>query len=52
MNKKFSTLMAGALLATSMGVTAQNDHTGFGEIPYRSELVKSAVTSFHCNRGN
>ena len=49
MNKKFSTLMAGALLATSMGVTAQNDHTGFGEIPYRSELVKSAVTSFHCN---
>lgn len=49
MNKKFSTLMAGALLAISMGVTAQRNHLGLGEIPYRSELVKSAVTSFHCN---
>ncbi len=49
MDKKFSTLMAGLMLATSMGITAQNDHSGLGEIPYRSELVKSAVTSFHCN---
>ena len=49
MNKKFSTLMAAALLAGSFPVVAQNAHpndpvTGLanGEIPYRSQFVKSA----------
>ena len=42
MNKKFSTLMALALLAGSFPVVAQNAHDGNGEIPYRSQFVKSA----------
>ena len=42
MNKKFSTLMAAALLAGSFPVVAQNAHNGNGEIPYRSQFVKSA----------
>ena len=48
MNKKFSTLMAAALLAGSFSVVAQNAHpndpTGLanGEITYRSQFVKSA----------
>lgn len=42
MNKKFSTLMAGLLLASSLPVVAQNEHLGNGEIPYRSQFVKSA----------
>ena len=49
MNKNFSTLMAAALLAGSFPVVAQNAHpddpvTGLanGEIPYRSQFVKSA----------
>ena len=42
MNKKFSTLMAAALLAGSFPVVAQNAHSGNGEIPYRSQFVKSA----------
>ena len=42
MNKKFSTLMALALLAGSFPVAAQYAHNGKGEIPYRSQFVKSA----------
>ena len=48
MNKKFSTLMAAALLAGSFPVVAQNAHpnglmgNANGEIPYRSQFVKSA----------
>ena len=43
MNKKFSTLMALALLAGSFPVAAQYAHeTTDGEIPYRSQFVKSA----------
>ena len=42
MNKKFSTLMAAALLAGSFSVVAQNAHDGKGEITYRSQFVKSA----------
>ena len=48
MNKKFSTLMALALLAGSLPVAAQNAHpnglmgNANGEIPYRSQFVKSA----------
>ena len=43
MNKKFSTLMALALLAGSFPVAAQYAHeTTDGEIPYRSLFVKSA----------
>ena len=47
MNKKFSTLMALALLAGSLPVAAQNAHPNGlmganGEIPYRSQFVKSA----------
>ena len=51
MNKKFSTLMAGLMLAT-VGVTAQQNHVGNGEIPYRTDMVKSAVTSVHCDGVN
>ena len=42
MNKKFSTLMAAALLAGSFPVAAQYAHETDGEIPYRSQFVKSA----------
>ena len=42
MNKKFSTLMAAALLAGSFSVVAQNAHNDNGEITYRSQFVKSA----------
>ena len=42
MNKKFSTLMAAALLAGSFPVAAQYAHKTDGEIPYRSQFVKSA----------
>lgn len=49
MNKKFSTLVAGLLLAVTGGVTAQNNHAANGEIPYRTDKVMSAVTSEHCN---
>ena len=43
MNKKFSTLMAAALLAGSFPVAAQYAHEKTdGEIPYRSQFVKSA----------
>ena len=47
MNKNFSTLMALALLAGSLPVAAQNAHPNGlmganGEIPYRSQFVKSA----------
>ena len=42
MNKKFSTLMAAALLAGSFSVVAQNAHDGKGEVTYRSQFVKSA----------
>ncbi|MFR8355218.1 MAG: DUF6383 domain-containing protein [Parabacteroides sp.] len=52
MNKKFSTLMAGFLLAATVGVTAQQNHAGNGEIPYRTDMVKSAVTSIHCDGVN
>ena len=51
MNKKFSTLMAGFMLA-AVGVTAQQNHVGNGEIPYRTDMVKSAVTSVHCDGVN
>ena len=52
MNKKFSTLMAGFLLAATVGVNAQQNHAGNGEIPYRTDMVKSAVTSIHCDGVN
>ena len=42
MNKNFSTLMAGLLLAGSFPVAAQYAHETDGEIPYRSQFVKSA----------
>ncbi len=42
MNKKFSTLMAGLLLAGSFPVAAQNAHVANGEVTYRSQFVKSA----------
>ncbi len=48
MNKKFSTLVAGLLLAGTLPVGAL-PHNSNGEVPYRTDLVKSAVTSYHCN---
>ena len=47
MNKKFSTLVAGLFLAGTLPVGAI--HTENGEVPYRTDLVKSAVSSYHCN---
>ena len=50
MNKKFSTLVAGFLAAgmIPVGAMAQH-HTNNGEVPYRTDMVKSAVSSYHCN---
>lgn len=42
MNKKFSTLVAGILLAGSFPILAQNAHLENGEVTYRSQFVKSA----------
>ena len=42
MNKKFSTLMAGLLLAGSFPVAAQFCPTPNGEVDYRTRMVKSA----------
>ena len=42
MNKKFSTLVAGLLLASSLPGVAQLAHFDRGEIDYRSQVVKSA----------
>ena len=42
MNKKFSTLVAGILLAGSFPILAQNAHLANGEVTYRSQFVKSA----------
>ena len=42
MNKKFSTLVAGLLLAGSLPITAQYCPTN-GEVPYRTRLVKAAT---------
>ena len=42
MNKKFSTLVAGILLAGSLPVAAQYCPTD-GEVPYRSREVKAAT---------
>ena len=50
MNKKFSTLVAGLFLAGTLPVGAI--HTANGEVPYRTDLVKSAVSSYHCNGVN
>ena len=50
MNKKFSTLVAGLFLAGTLPVGAI--HTENGEVPYRTDLVKSAVSSYHCNGVN
>ena len=50
MNKKFSTLVAGLFLAGTLPVGAI--HTENGEVPYRTDLVKSAVSSCHCNGVN
>ena len=52
MNKKFSTLVAGLFLAGMLPVGAMNHHTVNGEVPYRTDLVKSAVSSYHCNGVN
>ena len=49
MNKKFSTLVAGLFLAGTLPVGAMIHHTANGEVPYRTDLVKSAVSSYHCN---
>ena len=50
MNKKFSTLVAGLFLAGTLPVGAI--HAENGEVPYRTDLVKSAVSSYHCNGVN
>ena len=50
MNKKFSTLVAGLFLAGTLPVGAI--HTENGEVPYRTDLVKSTVSSYHCNGVN
>ena len=52
MNKKFSTLVAGLFLAGTLPVGAMIHHTANGEVPYRTDLVKSAVSSYHCNGVN
>ena len=52
MNKKFSTLVAGLFLAGTLPVGAMTHHTSNGEVPYRTDLVKSAVISYHCNGVN
>ena len=52
MNKKFSTLVAGLFLAGTLPVGAMTHHTSNGEVPYRTDLVKSAVFSYHCNGVN
>ena len=52
MNKKFSTLVAGLFLAGTLPVGAMTHHTSNGEVPYRTDLVKSAVSSYHCNGVN
>ena len=50
MNKKFSTLVAGFLAAGMIPVGAMAQHyTNNGEVPYRTDMVKSAVSSYHCN---
>ena len=49
MNKKFSTLVAGLFVAGMMPVGAMVHHTNNGEVPYRTDMVKSAVSSYHCN---
>ena len=49
MNKKFSTLVAGLFVAGMMPVGAMVHHTDNGEVPYRTDMVKSAVSSYHCN---
>lgn len=49
MNKKFSTLVAGLFVAGMMPVGAMAHHTTNGEVPYRTDMVKSAVSSYHCN---
>ena len=48
MNKKFSTLAASLLVAGTLPVGAIQ-HSNNGEVPYRTDIVKSAVTSYHCN---
>lgn len=50
MNKKFSTLVAGFLAAGMIPVGAMAHHTNNGEVPYRTDMVKSAVSSYHCNQ--
>ncbi len=50
MNKKFSTLVAGFLAAGMIPVGAMAHHTTNGEVPYRTDMVKSAVSSYHCNQ--
>lgn len=52
MNKKFSTLVAGLFLAGTLPVEAMIQHTTNGEVLYRTDLVKSAVSSYHCNGVN
>ena len=52
MNKKFSTLVAGLFLAGTLPVGAMIHHTANGEVLYRTDLVKSAVSSYHCNGVN
>ena len=52
MNKKFSTLVAGLFLAGTLPVGAMIQHTTNGEVLYRTDLVKSAVSSYHCNGVN
>lgn len=52
MNKKFSTLVAGLFLAGTLPVGAMIQRTTNGEVLYRTDLVKSAVSSYHCNGVN
>ena len=52
MNKKFSTLVAGLFLAGTLPVGAMIQHTTNGEVLYRTDLVKSDVSSYQCNGVN
>lgn len=49
MNKKFSTLVAGLFVAGMMPVGAMVHHTTNGEVPYRTDMVKSAVSPLDVN---
>lgn len=49
MNKKFSTLVAGLFVAGMMPVGAMVHHTNNGEVPYRTDMVKSAVSPLDVN---